>query len=375
MSSTVIAFDNRDYTLRWPPSLFREVTTSLVERGRRHSDRRRSDTFSWAQEVVVLLREAFPSGLPRTEFESLERQYPEDTHAERVDWLASLSSVAETLPLEPPPPPYHSERRHSPGGDRPEGIRSIVERSRMLIEELCDSHYFAETLGLVCIEGRGGVALSAETQLERRVGKGHLWSAPAADWTEDDLCNFLEVFHDVAARPVRGEYHDEDCEWHPTTYSPAVGRAVYRWRMNRVLERTALGYRFALDGEDVGRMVVAVAEPFASLIDEVLHGTTDDQAEIAHGIALFRDRTATPEAYRSAIIALARILENNRDLLKTELLSADENDLFKIANKFNLRHKDRTQQHDYRQEYLEWVFFWYLATIRLIQKLRRSHLE
>ena len=245
----------------------------------------------------------------------------------------------------------------------------------MLVEELRDSHYFAEALGHVCIEEPRGVALAAERQLERRVGKGYLWSAPAEDWTEEDMCDFIEVFHDLAARPVRGEYHDADCEWHPTTYSPAVGRAVYRWRVNRALVRTAFGYMCALDGEDVGRMVAVVAEPFGSLTAEALASTTDAHDEVAHAIALFRDRTATPQAQRSAIIALVRILENNRGLLKKELLRADENDLFKIANTFNLRHKNQSQQGDYRQEFLEWLFYTYLATIQLTTRLRRSQEE
>lgn len=361
------AFDAPDYALRWPRGLFREVATNLVERGRRHHD-----TFGWEDEVVQLLRDAFPSGLPRAEFLGVEGQYDDDTHAERVDWLHSLSSVAERLPLEPSPLPYHSERQRSSAGDGPESVRSIVERCRMLVEELHDAHYFAEALGTICVEGRERVAQAAKRQLERRVGKGYLLQAPADDWTEEDLCDFIEVFHDLAARPVRGKYHEPGCEWHPTTFSPAVGRAVYRWRVNRVLVPTTFRYTCALDGEDVGRMVVAVAEPFASLVDEALVSPSDARGEVAHAIALFRDRTATPEDYRSAILSLARILESNRDLLKAELLSADENDLFLIANKFDLRHKNRTQQGDYRQDFLEWLFYWYLATIQLTEKLRPS---
>ena len=64
-----------------------------------------------------------------------------------------------------------------------------------------------------------------------------------------------------------------------------------------------------------------------------------------------------------------------RGLLKKELLSGDENDLFKIANTFNLRHKNPSQQGDYRQEFLEWLFYTYLATIQLTTRLRRSQEE
>ena len=71
----------------------------------------------------------------------------------------------------------------------------------MLVDELHDGHYFAKALGRVCSEGPRGVAPAAERQLERRVGKGYLWSAAAEDWTEEDLCDFIEVFHDVGGSP------------------------------------------------------------------------------------------------------------------------------------------------------------------------------
>ncbi|HET8930992.1 MAG TPA: hypothetical protein VFN21_10070 [Acidimicrobiales bacterium] len=50
--------------------------------------------------------------------------------------------------------------------------------------------------------------------------------------------------------------------------------------------------------------------------------------------------------------------------------SNDEGALFQIANRFDLRHKDGKQLDDYGDEYLDWIFYWYLATVNLIGDLR-----
>lgn len=50
------------------------------------------------------------------------------------------------------------------------------------------------------------------------------------------------------------------------------------------------------------------------------------------------------------------MLERQRALLKVELLAKDEGALFQIANTFDLRHRDATQQIAYDGAFLDWVF-------------------
>lgn len=71
---------------------------------------------------------------------------------------------------------------------------------------------------------------------------------------------------------------------------------------------------------------------------------------------------------RSAIVALHLVLEERRKLLKESLLRKDEAALFQIANEFDLRH-GREQQSDYDPMFLDWVFWWYLATVELTDRL------
>lgn len=53
-----------EYALRWPADLFREEVLRLVRAARQWGA-----TYDWREEVIVLLRQAFPSDVPVQEFE------------------------------------------------------------------------------------------------------------------------------------------------------------------------------------------------------------------------------------------------------------------------------------------------------------------
>lgn len=106
------------------------------------------------------------------------------------------------------------------------------------------------------------------------------------------------------------------------------------------------------------------------LVERALR-TSDPRAreQVQHAIALFRGRTATTQDKRSAIVTLAHVLEVRRRLLKAELLRGDEGALFGIANEFAIRHDNERQKTDYDPVFLDWIFWWYLATIELADRL------
>lgn len=56
-------------------------------------------------------------------------------------------------------------------------------------------------------------------------------------------------------------------------------------------------------------------------------------------------------------------------MLKEEFLKGDGQDSFRIANKLNLRHRRTDRRTYYAPEFLEWLFYWYLATVDLPDKL------
>lgn len=287
-----------------------------------------------------------------------------------LNWLSELADVAERLPRVERPRAYFSQRDSSVRATLETSLPAIARRVRSLVTELEREHYFSEVIGFDCVDGNGDSDSSPEAELDQRIGKPHLWASEPELWTEADLCDFVEVFHDVAARPTRGWFHSfGGCGWHPTQYARKSGQSLYRWRVNQLLDTTGLDLRLADTGEDVGRMVRLGPAAIRQLVKEVLEAPSSSADDIAHAVALFRARGSSRQEQRSAIVALAAILEQRRDLLKTELLGKDEGSLFRIANEYDLRHRRADQYADYGTEFLEWIFYWYLATVRLTEQL------
>ncbi|MCQ3810806.1 MAG: hypothetical protein KTV68_09665 [Acidimicrobiia bacterium] len=285
-------------------------------------------------------------------------------------WLGNLADAAPRLPLHRPRL-YYSQRARDDADASNSVLPAIARRARGLINELAEDCYFDQVLEVQCIEFSLPPGPTPEEILNSSVGKPHLWSDEFEEWAEADLCDFIEVFHDQAARPIRRWFHtfaDTVCGWHVESFSKRSGQAIYRWRMNQLLDSTPFEFRLAETGEDTGRMVRRIPSDLGRLVDEVLGDAAAGDPE-AHAIFLFRQRDATREDRRSAVVALAGVLEERRELLKEQLLKKDERALFEIANKFALRHRKANQRGDYDDAYLEWIFYWYLATVHLTRQL------
>ena len=290
--------------------------------------------------------------------------------SEVISWLSALADGADDLPRPEGRAPYFSQRHQAEAAPTKPALEEIARRVYRLVKNFDQQHFFSETVGFECIDGYGDSESSPATELSERVGKPDLWMGTVAEWSEDDLCDFIEVFHDLAARPTCETYHSfGGCGWHPASYARRSGQALYRWQMNELLDSTSLGLRLADDGEDVGRLVHSPAGELSTLIAETLAEPGERAAEVEHAVHLFRARQGSRVDKRSSIVARAGILEQRRALLKEELLKPGEGALFQIANKFDLRHRDASQLAAYDDDFLEWIFYWYLATVRLTEHL------
>jgi hypothetical protein len=158
--------------------------------------------------------------------------------------------------------------------------------------------------------------------------------------------------------------------WHHQDFNISQGRELYNWQVNRLLSQTSFELQLATSGEDRGRLVEAAGDARNDLVALTVAGADDNSRDpLQHAIALFRKRGASVEDKRSACVALAGVLESRRRLLKDELFRRDEGALFLIANEFDLRHRSASQQGDYDPAFLDWVFWWYLGTIELTDRI------
>lgn len=242
-------------------------------------------------------------------------------------------------------------------------------RFAVLIGELHGRGYFGRALPVPCVDSYGEV--NPADVLAARLGIPDLWPLRPDDWDEDTFFGLIEVFHDIAVRPRERTLHSYDnCGWHYSTFGTDTGRALYRWKINRLLESVGIELRLAEDGEDIGRLVHLLDDARTDLVERTLASPDLGVAgRVAHAIALFRGRAATEHDKRSAVVALALVLEERRQFLKTALFGDDEGALFHIANKFAIRHQDTKQHTDYDPMFLDWIFWSYLSTIELSDRL------
>lgn len=281
------------------------------------------------------------------------------------------------------PAPYWQDRRSASAVtsapqeamDSQQRLGRLTAQWNDAVSRLATRGYLARAAPRPCVDDEDpppDPGFTLDSELERRLGVPNLWPLRPQEWDEDTFYSLVEAVGDLVARPRHRQWHSyRRCGWHYDAFATAPAQALYRAEVNDLLQVAGTGLRLAVDGEDEGRLVHMTGDDRDQLLERVV-ATPDpvDRDTVHHAVALFRARGADREAKRSAVVALARILEHHRrPLLKTALLSKDEGALFRIANGFDVRHRDGKQYEDYAEEFLEWIFWRYLATIELTDRL------
>jgi hypothetical protein len=243
-----------------------------------------------------------------------------------------------------------------------------------LYRRFSETGHFQQALGFSCVDAGeipGSVGRDVEAFFFLVLKKRALWPIPEQldSYSEDDLFDVIEVLHDCSSRGIDGRYHSwAECGWHYETFDQQAGQNDFRAAINDILREYDGGYQLSPHGEilsvapvGLGDLERAPAPP----------GHPDDvQARMAAAADKFRCRGATLDQRRDAVRDLADILEYLRPSAKSVLQSADEGDLFSLANNFGIRHHNQRQKNSYDKSiWLSWMFYHYLATIHAVTRL------
>lgn len=369
---------DEDYTLRWPPTLLkRELSRELNHR----------TVKDWGERCELLLEQAFVSRRAVDDFRahqpepadpwgrSMVSAAPRLTDQQR--WLQQLLSRVDTLPtITTTARPYFSQRHAVSTRTAARSIESAAGLFVSLFSELEDLGYFEETMGKDCPDDP--TAVDPADAIALKLSRPGLWPIDPELCRKDPtlLFDLIEVLHDLVSAPrARWMHPFGGCGWHHGDYSGSRGQEVYRWRVNRLLEDSAADLYLAEAGEDRGRLVHVLDPARHELIEKMTDPAREPRDDVLHAIALYRSRGATVQDKTSANRALAGVLEERRALLKDVLVTKDESALFEIANKFSIRHKDARQRSDYDPVFLDWIFWWYLATVELTSRVLDSRVS
>lgn len=356
-------YSGADYEMAWPRELF-------VAEARELLDGDQADASDWHGRIELLLEEAFEG--PAVRLAAVPDAYRFGASGvTKQEMLRDLLAHADQLVEAREPAAYWPQRRtgRAPPAVGPE---TVQRRFVSLLGDLSERGYLARAFPEGCVDDRDFVPVHKSDVLEERLGVPDLWPLNRSQpWDDDTFYGLIEVFHDLVARPRSRSWHDYGrCGWHWSDFALQPARVYYRWRINRLLDRSIIPLRIADEGEDTGRLIAVTDDARADLVHCLLDNASETTADrVRHAVALFRARTATAEDKRSAIITLAGILEERRPLIAARLYSKDEDALFAIANNFALRHHNERQRSDYDPAFLDWVFWWYAATVDLTDRL------
>lgn len=128
-----------------------------------------------------------------------------------------------------------------------------------------------------------------------------------------------------------------------------------------------------------GQIVEISNRPVFELIEEALELADTEGlpkrtvTPIKNAVSSYAKRGATAEEKKQAVRELADSLESIKGSVHKHLLTADENELFQVANNFAIRHNNSKQKSDYNEEiWYDWMFHVNLAALLTVIRIMRT---
>ena len=237
---------------------------------------------------------------------------------------------------------YYSQRTGSNPHLKGLPFPDILALFLRVFTKLSADGYFQEAFGFHCIDAGDIEGTVGDVPLEilLAVRKKELWPvrSHAPHYEEDDLFDMIEFLYQHVSKPVDGTMHSfGGCGMHWETFNQVEGRADFRVKINEVLNHYEKGFELSAAGE-VLRKAQAGFEPIFEA--DVPTKDMNVAGRVNSAVLRYRRHGASLDDRRQAVRDLVDVLEYLRPQFKSLLTSADEGDLFNIANNFGVRLQD-----------------------------------
>jgi hypothetical protein len=264
---------------------------------------------------------------------------------------------------------YYSHRKGTNPNIAGLPLSEIVGLFVRVYVQLRQDGYFDEAFGFDCVDAGSiqGNVRDVELEILLAIRKKDLWpvESRAPGYSEDDFFDMIEFLYQQVSKPIDGTYHDwNDCGMHWSTFNKAQGQTDYREKVNAVLVHYAKPFELSHAGEVLHKPEVGFEQIFEA---DVPSRDSNVVGRINAAVLRYRRHGSTLDDRRQAVRDLADVLEYLRPKIKSLLTSADDKDLFNLANNFGIRHHNDQQKTSYDANlWLSWMFYFYLSTIHVV---------
>jgi len=248
-------------------------------------------------------------------------------------------------------------------------LSEILRLFIRLYNQMNEDGYFHEAFGYICVDAGevSGTVRDPELEMLLAIRKTGLWPffEKSPYYSEDDLFDVIEFLHLYVSKPIDGTMHSYgQCGMHWETFNKAIGQEEFRSKVNALLTHYEQRYELSANGEVLHKPEAG----FEPIFDADLPSKDSNiVSRVSAATLRYRRHGSTLDDRRQAVRDLSDVLEYLRPQVKTLLTSADEKDLFNIANNFGVRHHNEKQRTAYDASiWLSWMFYFYLSTIHVV---------
>jgi hypothetical protein len=272
---------------------------------------------------------------------------------------------------------YYSQRKGTNPNLSGLPLADVVDIFIRVFDQMREDGYFHEAFGYECVDDDhiDGIVRDVELEMLLFIRKKGLWPlhVRGPHYTEDDFFDVVEFLYQHVSKPIDGTYHNwNNCGMHWETFNKAQGQAEFREKVNSVLGHYSQPFELAA----IGEVLHKPEDGFEQIFDADIPSTdTNISGRINSAVLRYRRHSSTIDDRRQAVRDLVDVLEYLRPQVKSLLTSADEKDLFNLANNFGIRHHNDQQKTRYDASlWLSWMFYFYLATIHVLLR-KQQHEE
>lgn len=197
------------------------------------------------------------------------------------------------------------------------------------------------------------------------------------EYSEEEVFDLIEFFYDQLEEYESPPSYYRNGQQVPnrliddSVLTKEFLQGVYRVKINNIISKYGLGYELTTEGyirDLISNGLEILVDSEQGVIED-----EDSRKKIKDAKNLFLSHKSDDVKKWAAITLLGGVLEKRQKTGKLNLYKKDENELFEVLNRFNIRHNRPDQISDYDKEvFYPWIFYNLLSALDASLKIQKK---